>query len=249
MALDPRLDAAMQAARQALRHALGEGGTISGLVSVDGRVHLTVECGERSTPETLADAACDLVGHDRIVGIGVRSPEGNTLRFYGEPRLELDAAFFSSAAGFAQANAGQNDILRRMVVRWALPEGDTVPRVLELYAGDGNFTRDLVKRGRVLAVEGDPDAGARLVDNLRAASPRTPESPQRWSVRAEPSAQAVKRLVAAGEQFDVVVLDPPRTGAADVLDGLAALGPSRIGRSPASMRSVSSAAAAPNRSR
>ncbi len=228
VALDPRLDAAMQAARQALRHALGEGGTISGLVSVDGRVHLTVECGERSTPETLADAACDLVGHDRIVGIGVRSPEGNTLRFYGEPRLELDAAFFSSAAGFAQANAGQNDILRRMVVRWALPEGDTVPRVLELYAGDGNFTRDLVKRGRVLAVEGDPDAGARLVDNLRAASPRTPESPQRWSVRAEPSAQAVKRLVAAGEQFDVVVLDPPRTGAADVLDGLAALGPSRI---------------------
>src|SRR5262249_13507284 len=136
----------------------------------------------------------------------------------------------ASAAGFAQANATQNDILRRIVARWAFGDdpADAPERILELYAGDGNFTRDLVRRARVVAVEGDRDASARLIDNLRTISPRTHESVDRWAVRAEPSDHAVAKLAAAGEQFNVVVLDPPRAGAADILDGLAMLGARRM---------------------
>jgi 23S rRNA (uracil1939-C5)-methyltransferase len=229
-ALDPRLDRAMNVARTALRSSVGDGGTISGLVAGDGRVHLHVEGGDRAAPETLADHAQQLLGQEGIVGVGVRSIDGNTSRYYGEPRLDMGGGMMASAAGFAQANATQNDILRRIVSRWAFGEepAEAPERILELYAGDGNFTRDLVRRARVVAVEGDRDASARLVDNLRAVAPRTHESVDRWAVRAESSDQAVAKLAAAGERFDVIVMDPPRAGAADILDGLAMLRARRI---------------------
>src|SRR5262249_57046611 len=125
---------------------------------------------------------------------------------YGGPGLEVEPELMASAAGFAQANAAQNQELRRLVMQWAFPEppGREVPRVLELYAGDGNFTRDLVRRARVVAVEGDTEGAARLIDNLRAVAPRTPQkthatpSFDRWSVRPEPSDQAVRKLAQAG---------------------------------------------------
>jgi 23S rRNA (uracil1939-C5)-methyltransferase len=49
-----------------------------------------------------------------------------------------------------------------------------------------------------------------------------------WQVIAEPAARAVERLVAAGERFDVIVLDPPRAGAADVVARLQPLAAARI---------------------
>jgi len=94
-------------------------------------------------------------------------------------------------------------------------------RVLELYAGDGNFTRDLAAGARGgVAVEGDRPAAARLHPRLAGHAS--------WNVVAEASGRAVERLVAAGERFDVVVLDPPRAGAADVVAHLPALAPERI---------------------
>jgi len=231
IALDPRLDVAMQAARASLHGLIGDGGTLSGLVAADGKVHLTVESEGARAPETLADHAAALLGRENIVGVGVRA--GGTRRFYGEARLELEPGMLASAAGFAQANAQQNRALRRLVLEWSLPgpadEQGELPRVLELYAGDGNFTCELVRRARVVAVEGDADGAARLVDNLRAAVPRVgAPSTNRWSVRPEPSDLAARKLAQAGETFDVVVLDPPRAGAAECLESLVALAPARI---------------------
>lgn len=247
VALDPRLDAAMQKARETLRGLLGDDGTVSGLVAHDGKVHLTIDADAPPAPETLADHAADLLGQEKIIGVGVRA--GATKRFYGEARLEMEPELLASAAGFAQANASQNQHLRRLVVRWAFPDEGTygvsdppvlrrgpssLQRVLELYAGDGNFTRDLVRRARVVAVEGEPDGAARLVDNLRVAAPRvrqkthTTPSVDRWVVRPEPSDQAARKLAQAGEKFDVVVLDPPRAGASECLEYVVALEPTRI---------------------
>jgi 23S rRNA (uracil1939-C5)-methyltransferase len=234
VAMEPRLDAAMQAARAELRGLLGEGGVLSGLVAADGRVHITVESEHAPAPETLADHAGALLGRERIVGVGVRA--GGTRRFYGEARIELEPELLASASGFAQANAAQNQHLRRLVMRWAFPDdhGNDLPRLLELFAGDGNFTRDLVRRARVVAVEGDPEAAARLIDNLRVVAPRTRQTSNltpsfdRWSVRPEPSDQAARKLAQADEKFDLVVLDPPRAGASDCLEYIVALDPARI---------------------
>ncbi len=224
-ALDPRLDAALQAAREVIAAALGEGGTVGGLVSNDGRVHLSIEAGQGAVLETLADQTAVLIGRAGIEGVVVHA--GDVSRYHGSRRLTLEGGFQASAEGFAQASAGQNEVLRAIVKEWAVPSSeDAPPRVLELYAGDGNFTRDLVRRARVVAVEGDRDAAARLVDNLRSGMPRGMGTLDRWSVRAEPAATAVSRL--AGEKFDVVVLDPPRTGAAEAIFGIADLAAPRI---------------------
>lgn len=196
LALDPTLDAALQAARRAVGPLLCPEGAIAGLLR-DGAVELAVTSGQGADRARLTAAARTLVGQAAIARVTVDDPN-------------------APAAGFAQANAAQNETLRRLVRESARAGG---LRVLELYAGDGNFTRDLaaVASGGV-AVEGDRPASARL----RAfALPG-------WQVITDSAAAAVERLAAAGERFDVVVLDPPRAGAADVVARLAALGPARI---------------------
>jgi 23S rRNA (uracil1939-C5)-methyltransferase len=127
----------------------------------------------------------------------------------------------ASAAEFAQANAEQNEVLRRLVLDEAQLKGGE--RVLELYAGGGNFTTALAARAHVTAVEGDRAAAARLRDNLRASAPA-----ENWIVRAESAEDAVARLAREEARFDVVVLDPPRAGAAGAVDAIVALEPSRI---------------------
>ena len=75
-------------------------------------------------------------------------------------------------------------------------------RVLDLYAGAGNFALPLSRRcGEVVAVEGEPRAFADLRGNVRG--------------NALPNVLAVKSRVEAyrpSGRFEAVVLDPPRSG-------------------------------------
>lgn len=100
-------------------------------------------------------------------------------------------------------------------------------RVLDLYSGAGLFTLPLAdavgEAGRVVAVEGD----ARAVKDARRNAHHLP--------RVELHQGAVDRLLAGGEEgesvggADVVVLDPPRSGAGRaVVDAIAERGPSRV---------------------
>ncbi|HEY2743764.1 MAG TPA: TRAM domain-containing protein [Polyangia bacterium] len=198
LALDPALDAAMQAARRACGALVGEEGAIAGLVA-DGGVELAFAAAAGADRAGLAAAARALVGQAGIVRVTVDDPR-------------------APAAGFAQANAAQNETLRQLVQQAARADG---LGVLELFAGDGNFTRDLaaVAAGG-LAVEGDGAAAARLSERLRAHPS--------WLASSEPAVRAVERAVRAGQRFDVVVLDPPRAGAADLVAMLPTLAPARI---------------------
>ncbi|MDB4964676.1 MAG: rRNA m(5)U939 methyltransferase [Myxococcales bacterium] len=198
IALDPILDEAMQAVRRSVGALVGEEGALSGLVQ-GGVVEIALASGRGADQERLQKSARALVGQRHIARVSVDDPS-------------------APAAGFAQANAAQNEVLRRLVREAARAEG---ARVLELYAGDGNFTRDLAAATeRGVAVEGDRPAVARLQAKLKALPG--------WQVAGEPAVRAVERLVRDGERFDVVVLDPPRAGAADVVDGIAKLAPARI---------------------
>jgi tRNA/tmRNA/rRNA uracil-C5-methylase (TrmA/RlmC/RlmD family) len=96
------------------------------------------------------------------------------------------------AGGFAQVGRAGNLALVQRVLEAV---GAAPGTVLELYAGSGNFTRELVAQAapaRVYASEVDPAAVAR---GARAAPGAT------WSAR-------IPDITA-----DVVVLDPPREGA------------------------------------
>ncbi|WP_432822052.1 23S rRNA (uracil(1939)-C(5))-methyltransferase RlmD [Trichloromonas sp.] len=121
--------------------------------------------------------------------------------------------------GFAQVNLEQN---RRLVAAvLGAVAGERPRRILDLCCGMGNFSLPLAGiADEVFGVEdyapsidkARQNAAANLVENAR--------------FHARPAEGAYAAL--AGGGFDLVVLDPPRTGAYQVARELAAARPSRI---------------------
>lgn len=118
--------------------------------------------------------------------------------------------------GFSQASEAGNAALARHVQRVVaelLPDPSALKApVLELYAGAGNLTVLLAATHRVVAVEDDADACAAARLNLGA----------RGGAAAEAKVvQADARTFAIPRATPLVVLDPPRTGAREVVAELA----------------------------
>jgi 23S rRNA (uracil1939-C5)-methyltransferase len=130
-----------------------------------------------------------------------------------------DVAVALPAGAFSQVNPLAN----RMLVQVVLDLAGTGPhdRILELHAGAGNLTLPLASRaGSIIAVEQYPAAAAAAIENTRGL--------ENVEVRLASAAEAVNSVLAANERVDVVVLDPPRGGAAEVVKGLLRLAPQRI---------------------
>lgn len=205
IALEPALDRALQQASAGLARELGEEGSLRGTSAPSG-VHLSMTAGRGADLAALHARAQRLVDEE-VVGVLVDG------RVFGAPLLDA-GSFLVSAAGFRQANAAQNDVLRRIVRDWLEPDDRTV---LELYCGDGNFTRDLGFAKQVTAVEEDAFAVARLRKNVPSATA--------VNARVE---RDVEQRARRGERYDRVLLDPPRAGAKEAVVAIAALGPERI---------------------
>jgi 23S rRNA (uracil1939-C5)-methyltransferase len=122
---------------------------------------------------------------------------------------------------FTQANRDVNRALIASVLAQLAPRaGD---RVLDLFCGLGNFTLPLATRAaEVTGVEGD----AGLLDRAR----RNARSNGLVNTRfvAADLAMAPAAAAWAGARYDLVLLDPPRSGAAALLPALARLGARRI---------------------
>jgi len=124
---------------------------------------------------------------------------------------------------FTQAHAAANELLVDRVLAAAAPAAPAAPaaRALELFAGAGNFTLALAPAVAALhAVE----LSMRAAAALRRAVRRLPQV----TIERAPAAAALTRAVAAGEQYDLVLLDPPRTGLRDEVQPLLALGAPRL---------------------
>jgi 23S rRNA (uracil1939-C5)-methyltransferase len=107
---------------------------------------------------------------------------------------------------FVQVNAGLN---RRMIAR-ALELLDPQPtdRVLDLFCGLGNFTLPLARRaGSVVGVEGDAGLVARARGNAAANGIANAE------FHAADLGQDLRGEAWARQGFDMLLLDPPRSGA------------------------------------
>jgi len=133
---------------------------------------------------------------------------------------DLDILF--EPADFTQVNLEMN---RRMVDQ-ALGLLDPQPdaAVLDLFCGLGNFTLPVARRaGRVVGVEGDAGLVARARRNAAHNGIDNVEF-QCADLYAEPTAAAPWH----GQRFDLALLDPPRSGAREVLDPLAATGVRRL---------------------
>jgi len=122
--------------------------------------------------------------------------------------------------GFSQVNYPQNLALIRSVLELAQLTGKE--RVLDLYCGNGNISIPVAPfASQLLGIEGyapsidDAHANAKANGVLNA------------SFQVSDAALAVARLAAAGERFDLVILDPPRSGAESVAE-IARLTPKAI---------------------
>lgn len=129
--------------------------------------------------------------------------------------------FYFGPTDFTQVNLELN----RMMVERALELLDPSPdeRVLDLFCGLGNFTLPLARRaGSVVGLEGDSG----LVERARENAARNGIGNARFfaaDLYGEPD-----RLPWSRERFHKALLDPPRSGALQVLDLLPAMGIERL---------------------
>lgn len=138
---------------------------------------------------------------------------------YRLPEFEVELAF--RPTDFTQVNA---DINRAMVSR-ALELLDPQSRdtVLDLFCGLGNFTLPLAKRaGHVVGVEGE----AGLVGRARSNAQRNGLDNTEFHVAN--LAGDVRDLPWMRGHYDRILLDPPRSGAAELIPQIAPLRASRL---------------------
>jgi 23S rRNA (uracil1939-C5)-methyltransferase len=216
--LEAPLEAALAVVRAVLLPALrGKGELRLALVAGDpAEVAVSIHAGGMQPPEAYA-AAERLAGRAGFAGVALHAGEGLAPAVFGDPRevaRGLDGSpMRASVAGFAQSNDAVNRALVEEAVRLAEPEGASV---LELYAGAGNLTAPLAARAsRVVAVELAKDA----LDAARANLDARGLTATLVCAKAEDAPRG---------RFDVVVLDPPRAGAAPALGRIVDARPKRI---------------------
>jgi len=177
-------------ALRAMAEGLAPGVEIDAQAGREG-VHVNVNAGRGDA--TSAAHVRRQVDHLAAAGVVGVSMGGQVL--WGQADVDVgepgSAPLRVPAGGFAQVGRAANAALVAAVLEAV---GDAPGVVVELYAGSGNFTRQLSARwpGQVHAHDGDPAAVTRGRTNVPGATwtPRPPD-------------------VAA----DTVVLDPPREGA------------------------------------
>jgi 23S rRNA (uracil1939-C5)-methyltransferase len=129
--------------------------------------------------------------------------------------IEVDADLFS------QVNRAQNMRLVATVMEMA-SINESAP-VLDLYCGAGNFSIPASRRGaRVTGVDADADAVAAAMRNAARLKFR---DAQFIAMKASETADFLHR---ARYRPEVVILDPPRTGAADLMEPIVKLRAPRI---------------------
>ncbi len=156
---------------------------------------------------------------DRLETLHGEKPE----LFYELPAYGLKMAF--EPADFIQVNGAMNQMLIDRVLE--LLQLDTESTVLDLFCGLGNFTLPLATRARrVVGIEGD----AGLIARANANAERNGVANASFHVAnlaGEAAAERCLELAGPGG-YSHVLIDPPRTGALDVLPALARLSPRRL---------------------
>jgi tRNA/tmRNA/rRNA uracil-C5-methylase (TrmA/RlmC/RlmD family) len=182
----------------------------------------SVEAIVSSTGDTLLVTDATIPDDVEVAVDGVVAVDGTTRGGRGAVVEQVLAADFRvSGSGFWQVHPDAAPTLVEAVIEAAeVAPGDTV---LDLYAGVGLFTTFLAdeagEEGQVLSVESDRGASRDARRNLH-------DFPQVRLIGA--SVERALRDGSLGESADIVVLDPPRTGAKKTVAGIVDLAPRRI---------------------
>lgn len=145
--------------------------------------------------------------------------DGEQRLYYSHPSAGVELAFHPT--DFTQVNAEIN----RKMVPLALDLLDISPEhtVLDLFCGLGNFTIPAAKRaGKVVGVEVSQAMVERGYENARRNGLENLEF-HAWDLSQDISGQAWAR-----QAYDRILIDPPRTGALEMVKLMPRLGASRI---------------------
>lgn len=146
------------------------------------------------------------------------SPETAFLS-YRLPEFNLE--LFFSPADFVQINADVNRAMISRVIE--LLQSGAHERVLDLFCGLGNFTLPLARHAaQVIGVEGEAKLIQRAQDNAQRNGIHNAE------FYAADLSQDLSGQPWAKQRFDKILLDPPRTGALEIIQQLPAFNATRI---------------------
>jgi 23S rRNA (uracil1939-C5)-methyltransferase len=223
-ALVPAL-ASLPGRLSAALHGLGRSLEAVHLLAEDTRVTLALALSAQVRPR-VREVAEAVVRSGLARGVVLVPPEGSPVEV-GRPVLEAPAPLRPEvrlrlrADGFTQAHArGTALLVERGLDLLASGAGD---RALELYAGNGTFSFALAARvASLVAVE-----SSAVSTSLAAATARAAHVGNiRW-VQGD-AVRVTEGLVKEGSRFEVLLADPPRTGAPRLARLARALGVRRL---------------------
>jgi len=198
------------------------------LAVADNAVELVFRVLDSPTAEDRARLQCFAEDHGLRISLqrgGIESVEPldpDALRealYYELPEFDVKIRF--EPTDFVQVNGNVN---RRMVSKTLdLLQLEQTDRVLDLFCGIGNFTLPLARRAvYVLGIEGEPAQVARAARNAEANAVGNCE------FRCGDLASVGGKESWLRQHWDKVLLDPPRSGAEEVVRHMAKTGARRI---------------------
>ncbi len=126
----------------------------------------------------------------------------------------------STPGGFTQVNAPVNRLLVERTLE--VVKEFAAESFLDLYCGSGNFSIPLARSGLAgVGVELNPEA-------IAAAKRAATEQGLDVQFHSQSSVEYVQEACKAGREFGIVLVDPPRAGAKEILPDLVRLAPSTI---------------------
>ena len=139
--------------------------------------------------------------------------------YYSLPEFDIRIDF--EPIDFVQVNADINQRMVKFAIEQLQPRQDD--RVLDLYCGIGNFSLPIARHaGSVLGIEGDKNLVARAAENARSNGLENTE----FRVADLSKIDGTESWVKAG--CDRILLDPARSGAAEIVERMPLLNPERI---------------------
>jgi 23S rRNA (uracil1939-C5)-methyltransferase len=170
------------------------------------------------TSEDIRRAGNVLDSDRELAGIVLRSGARRATVGDASIEIELEAGLSIEVDAdlFSQVNRAQNRNLIASVMEMAAIR-DSSP-VLDLFCGAGNFSLPAARRGaRVTGVDADADAIAAATRNAQRLKLR---EAQFIAMKASATAEFLHR---ARYRPDVIIIDPPRTGAPDLMEPIVKL--------------------------
>jgi len=166
-----------------------------------------------------------------VTGMFLSTGRNDLQKLYGDDQLVYTLPAASSEAkgcqlayqpgGFSQVNRDQNRAMLEIVRQMACFQG--IEQVLDLYCGNGNFSLPIA--GEVAAVTGIEEYAGSIA---AAEANRAQNGIANAKFFCADAVAGLKQLAASGRRFDTIILDPPRSGAADAVPDLCRLDPARI---------------------